>query len=203
MKNAAPMSGPQKLTGRRRSAPSSPRTRTAAGSSRSDTPTAAPWRTARPPGRRSPPRSRTPATCRSRRGSPGTRAHLVLLDAAEHPAERRMHESPADRRRRAAAPRARSRTAPRWTACRASRTPSGRQTLQVEQAVLAAGHRVPFDRDEPEHLAERDRQQRVVDAAAVRDERGHSAPASAAASTAPARSSHRFGDTRSCSRPNA
>ena len=48
-----------------------------------------------------------------------------------------------------------------------------RQALQVEQPVLAAGHRVPLDRDEPEHLAERDGQQCVVDAAAVRDERRH------------------------------
>ncbi len=48
----------------------------------------------------------------------------------------------------------------------------GRQPPQVEQAVLAAGHAVPFDRDEPDDLPECDGEQRVVDPAPMRHERG-------------------------------
>ena len=115
------------------------------------------------------------ATCRSTRGSPGSRARVSFcLMHREHAAERRVHEAPAavhdDHERHAA----RSRTAPRWTCRSIVVTPSvDRQALEVEQPVLAAGHRVPLDRDEPEHLAEGDGEQRVVDAAPVRDERRH------------------------------
>ena len=49
----------------------------------------------------------------------------------------------------------------------------GRQAFDVQQAVLTAGDAVPFDRDEPEHLAEGDGEQRVIDAAPVRDEGRH------------------------------
>ena len=68
-----------------------------------------------------------------------------------------------------------------------------RQPLDLEQAVLAAGDAVRLDGDEPEHLAEGDGHQRVVDAAPVRDEERDEAPATAAASVATARQSHRLG----------
>ena len=99
------------------------------------------------------------------------RAHLVLPDACEHAARRRMHESPAteDDERRAA--RGRSRKNASLLAIETCSTPkSDRRSLQVQQAILAAGDRVPLDRDEPGDLSERDRQQRVVDAASMRDE---------------------------------
>jgi hypothetical protein len=45
-----------------------------------------------------------------------------------------------------------------------------RQPLDLKQAILAAGQPMRLDRDEPEHLAEGDGHERVVDATAVRDE---------------------------------
>ena len=101
------------------------------------------------------------------------RAHLVLPDAGERATERRMDEAPAkpdDEHQRDDA-KAEKRIVRLQRDSRESEIRDG--TLEVEQAVLAAGHRMPLDRDEPEHLAERDRQQRVVDAAPVRNERAH------------------------------
>ena len=93
------------------------------------------------------------------------RAQLVLLDRAQHAAERRMHEPPQrDEHEREQRERE---IEHRFVAAQQR---SGR--ADVEQAVLAAGDRMPLHRHEPEHLAEGDGQQRVVDAAAVRDERG-------------------------------
>ena len=98
-------------------------------------------------------------------------AHLVLLDRAQHAAERRMHQAPQRDQHEREQHAARNRTAPRCCAGRsaeAERAAAAR--LMLSRPSSPPVTRVPLDRDEPEHLAEGDGQQRVVDAAPVRDE---------------------------------
>ena len=100
------------------------------------------------------------------------RARLVLLHRVQDAPERRVHEPPQpddhhrERRQREIE------ECLVGSEVQRCEPEIGGQALEVEQAVLAAGHAVPLDRHEPEHLSERDREQRVVDPAPVRDEGG-------------------------------
>ena len=100
-------------------------------------------------------------------------AHLVLLDGAQHAAEGRMHQPPQQHQHQR---QQHQHEVEEGLVARQVDVPAEqrqRQPLDVEQPVLAAGDAVPLDGDEPEHLAEGDGQQRVVDAAPVRDEQRH------------------------------
>ena len=97
-------------------------------------------------------------------------ARLVLLDRRHHASERRVHQPPQQQRDDHEDDEHEVEEGDVALEVDGANAQRGRQPLDLEQAVLAAGDAVRLDGDEPEHLAEGDGHQRVVDAAPVRDE---------------------------------
>src|SRR5687767_3517479 len=97
-------------------------------------------------------------------------ARLVLLDRAEHLAERRVYQPPQEGGGHDEHREDEVRHGEVAGEIEGHHAEPGGQPRDVQQAILAAGDRRPFAGDEEEHLPEGDRHQGKVDAAPVRDE---------------------------------
>ncbi len=97
------------------------------------------------------------------------RAHLVLADRLQDPAEGRVDEPPEEDGRQPAAGRRRTRRAGIVVQVDGRDAEVQRRTRDAEQPVLATGDPAQLDRAEPEDLPEGDGHQREIDAAPVRD----------------------------------